>query len=551
VLLTRGDVAALVGLRPKTLFWWIYALEERRRYTTFNIERRNAEDPRQISAPIKPLKDIQRTLVDILTPVYSAPPQVHGFVPDRSARTNARRHRRQKWVLRLDLKDFFPSIHFGRVWGLFKAKPFEYPSDVAATLAQICCHEGTLPQGAPTSPIISNFICWGLDKDLSRLATKERCYYSRYADDICLSTDRSIFPASLASISDGITELGPTLQRVIAEHDFEINNAKTRLMSGSTRQRVTGLVVNEKVNVPRQYVRNLRSLLYIWERYGLDAAKAALDRTGPPLNWPPEKADPVFEQVVRGRVQHVGSIKGWDDPVYERLAEKLHRCDPTFSPTQPPQPSSQAIRLFTEGKTDIDHMLAAERYFHSRGEFLDISFSADSNSSLGGHDQLLRHCQHLSRAEQPPTLCLFDRDTPHILKDAIQDEGWKNWGSGVLSLAIVPPTWRSDERLVCIEMLFEDSLLMRVNGDGRRVFLATEFDPRAGHHQDGIHTTPHPGLRPLVAEEVFAIGTEGTVNVSKSDFAEAVAQGSHPYADASFEGFRGTFELVREAIASL
>jgi RNA-directed DNA polymerase len=201
MLLTRSDVAALLGLQPRELMWWIFALDEHRRYRRFEIIRRSGAEPREIRAPIKPIKDIQRDLADVLTRCYSAPPHVHGFVPGRSPSSNARRHRRQKWVLRVDLKDFFPSIHFGRVWGLFQAPPFEYPEEVATTLAQICCFENQLPQGAPTSPIVSNFICWGMDKALSRLAAVERCYYSRYADDLCFSTDRSSFPASLATSS--------------------------------------------------------------------------------------------------------------------------------------------------------------------------------------------------------------------------------------------------------------------------------------------------------------------------------------------------------------
>lgn len=552
MLLTRGDVAALLGLRPRELTWWIYALEEHRRYRTFEITRRSGGEPREICAPIKPLKDIQRDLADVLTSCYAAPPHVHGFVPQRSPRSNARRHRRQKWVLRVDLKDFFPSIHFGRVWGLFQAPPFEYPEEVATTLAQICCFENQLPQGAPTSPIVSNFICWGMDKALSRLAAVERCYYSRYADDLCFSTDRSSFPALLAASRGGQTELGAALTRVISEHGFQVNETKTRLMTHTNRQRVTGLVVNEKVNVPRDYVRSLRNLLFIWKRYGLDDAKAAFEKMDPHPNWPPDKAEPIFEKVVRGKIQYVGSVKGWDDPVYERLAGQLRALDSEFSSVgQRPKPASTALRLFTEGPTDIPHLIAAEKYFHARGEFLDIAFSADSKSSLDGHDPLLKHCENLSRAQQTPTLCLFDRDTPSILKKAIGDQGWKDWEHGVLSAAIVPPTWRSASDPVCIEMLYEDSLLKRINSEGRRVFLSSEFDPRTGHHSDRVHTTPHPGVRPLVREEVFAIGSSGTVNVSKADFAEAIAAHSDPYGDANFEGFRGTFEIIREAMAAL
>jgi RNA-directed DNA polymerase len=200
--------------------------------------------------------------------------------------------------------------------------------------------------------------------------------------------------------------------RIVSEHDFEVNETKTRLMTHTNRQRVTGLVVNEKVNVPRDYVRALRNLLYIWERYGLSDAREAFERTEPHPNWPPEKEEPAFEKVVRGRIQYVGSVKGWDDPVYERLAAQLRQLDGDFSTKQRPQPASMALRLFTEGSTDIPHMQAAERYFHARNEFLDIALSADSKSSLGGHDQLLK------RRDRPTHVAI--RFRPSLYRDALR-----------------------------------------------------------------------------------------------------------------------------------
>ncbi len=151
-LLSRADVADLLEVPLGRLTWWAWGLRGERRYRYFEIARRGGGSPRSILAPIKPLKDIQRRLADYLAAWYRPPPHVHGFVPGRSPGSNARAHKRQEWVLRIDLAGFFPSINFGRVRGLFLASPFYYPPDVAALLAQICCHENELPQGAPTSP---------------------------------------------------------------------------------------------------------------------------------------------------------------------------------------------------------------------------------------------------------------------------------------------------------------------------------------------------------------------------------------------------------------
>ena len=158
--------------------------------TGFEIARRAGRPPRVIHAPIKPIKQIQRVLADALTDCYEPKPHVHGFTPGRSPISGARYHQRQEWVLRVDLADFFPSINFGRVRGLFMGFPFEYEPRVATVLAQICCHQNQLPHGAPTSPIVSNLICRGLDADLARLARRERCFFTRYADDLSFSSDR-------------------------------------------------------------------------------------------------------------------------------------------------------------------------------------------------------------------------------------------------------------------------------------------------------------------------------------------------------------------------
>ena len=197
-LLTRPDVARYLGVDLRTLTWWVWALAERRRYYEFAINRKTGGEPRIIRAPIKPIKDFQRMLLPLLERAYRPKPHVHGFVRERSAITNGAVHRNQRWILRIDLTNFFPSINFGRVRGVFRAYPFDYPDDVATLLAQICCHRNELPQGAPTSPTLSNLVCRRLDKELAELGKALHCHYSRYADDICFSSGRKTFPGELA-----------------------------------------------------------------------------------------------------------------------------------------------------------------------------------------------------------------------------------------------------------------------------------------------------------------------------------------------------------------
>lgn len=556
-LSSAGDVAGFLNLRLRDLTWWIVALPEERRYHEFEIRRRSGGAPRRISAPIKPLKEIQRHLADLLLAWYAPPPHVHGFVLGRGPISNARAHRGQEWVLRADVEDFFPSINFGRVRGMFMAFPFEYPPPVATLLAQICCHRNELPQGAPTSPIVSNYICRGLDVQLGRLAASERCFYTRYADDICFSTDRTRFPPRLGILKAGDSTAGEALTALVESNGFRLHPDKTRLMRRTQRQRVTGLVVNRKVNVSRDYVRDLRNLLYIWRAHGEEAAIKAWLKRQPHSNKPPGKPPATFVQIVRGRVQYVGAVKGWTSSVYIGLATSLAQVDPSFAMRPAPPATSavegdvarpsevQRVRLHTEGPSDVWHILAAQRYFHAQDEFTDIELLADESSSKDGDLQLLTYCQGLALSQQElPCLCLFDRDNEKLLKQAVGEGDWKDWGNGVVAVALVG----SGAGRLCVEMLHDGATLAIHDGEGRRMFLASEFDERTGHHQSRRYTTPHPRSRRLIPDEVHDFETGESVLLSKLAFSTAVHAGKNDYADVRFEGFRVTFETIREAV---
>jgi RNA-directed DNA polymerase len=546
LLLTREDVAALLAVPLKELTWWVWALRKSRQYDRFTIARRKGGTPREICAPIKPIKDLQRRLADVLTSCYEAPVHVHGFVPERSSVSNAHVHVGKEWVFRADISDFFPSINFGRVIGMFRAFPFEYPDDVASLLAALCCYENELPQGAPTSPIIANYISRRMDTHLAQLARSERCHYSRYADDLCFSTDRTTFPKSIGFREGDAHQAGTALSTIVTENGFAINDEKTRLTGRTQRQRVTGLVVNEKVNVPRNYIRELRGLLHVWKQYGEAEAKAALDKSGPHINWPPGKPPPTFRLVVRGRVQYVGSVKGWDSTAYVSLAERLQQLDPDYRPTNSPAPAS-TIRVFTEGVSDLRHLKAAAAYFAARGEFTDLKLDFDEGRAGEGDDKLLKQCQVLARLPQPvPAVFVFDRDVERTLRAAVDKGDWKDWGNGVVAVALAPPPWRGST--VCVEMLYPDDVLERTDSNGRRLYLAEEFDDQSGAHRDHERFAPNPQNRALVREHVFLMKGNTSVGLSKMDFADAIVEKREPFADIDFEGFRPTFEILREAV---
>jgi RNA-directed DNA polymerase len=222
-LRTRQDVAELLEIDDSRLVYHLYIVSYSEKYTTFDIPKKSG-GVRRISAPATALKIIQRKLNQVLQHAYESKAPVHGFVYGKNIVTNAQMHKGKRYVFNVDLKDFFPSINFGRVRGMFTAIPYNLNPDVATVLAQICCFDNQLPQGAPTSPIISNMICAKMDSQLRRLAQSHRCIYTRYADDITFSTSMRGFPDALASVNPaGQMEVGSELRRIIEENGFEIN----------------------------------------------------------------------------------------------------------------------------------------------------------------------------------------------------------------------------------------------------------------------------------------------------------------------------------------
>lgn len=164
--------------------------------------------------------------------------------------------------MNIDLENFFESINFGRVRGFFIANnDFKLSPLIATTIAQIACFNNSLPQGSPCSPIISNLICTILDIRLSKLAQKNGCQYSRYADDITLSTNKKEFPQELV-IDNDVVNVGAVLLKEIERAGFRINHRKTRLLYSTSRQEVTGLTVNKKVNVDNRYYKKVRAMAH-------------------------------------------------------------------------------------------------------------------------------------------------------------------------------------------------------------------------------------------------------------------------------------------------
>ena len=314
------------------LNYFINPARNKKSYKTFRIPKKSG-GVRIISAPRALLKSFLTYTNILLQSFYEAPDYITGFVPARSVVDNAERHVGMNYVFNTDLKDFFPSISKSRVWATLKHYPFRFNDTIADAIAGLCCSEVlldgekriALPQGSPCSPILTNIVCRNLDYQLHKLAQKYHVRYSRYADDITFSSNRNVFQKDGEFLSE--------MRAVITTQNFTINEKKTRLQKKSQRQEVTGLIVSDRVNVTRSYVRWIDNLLYIWERYGEQEANMCfLRHYTPKQNL--HKSRPNMRSVVYGKLLYLKMVKGVDSEVWRRLQRRFNTLCSKEQPDQ-------------------------------------------------------------------------------------------------------------------------------------------------------------------------------------------------------------------------
>lgn len=286
------------------------------RYIEFEIPKKNGKT-RTIKSPDKPIKRAQ-TVINLLLQIifeehshYST----NGFLFGKDIKRNALPHVNKNYLLNIDIKDFFPSIHFRRIKVVLELSPFNLRDDretIGFLIANLCSHNNSLPQGAPTSPILSNVVTQRLDRKVSKFCIDNKIKYTRYADDLSFSSNWNIFKPTF------IREI----EELIKSENFELNKKKTRVKSFMQRQEVTGLVVNSKLNVKREYLQKVRAMLNNWEKGGLNFAVSRF-RIHQPLN----KKDFDFREVLLGHLSFLKLIKGEDNQLVKRLLEKYNNLN--------------------------------------------------------------------------------------------------------------------------------------------------------------------------------------------------------------------------------
>ena len=237
--------------------WYIYEIikSKERFYNIIKIPKRKT-GYRNLTIPVKNLKTIQRWILDNI--LYNIKISEHstGFTPHKGIIENARPHVNKEYVIKLDIKNFFDNIDFKRVFRIFNY--YGYTNNMSYILTELCTYNGCLPQGAPTSPYLSNIVCLKLDKRFGSLCKKIGANYTRYADDITISGNQSI------------VGYYKTFIKIISTEGFEVNKDKVKILNGNKKKVVTGIVVNEKLSVDRRIKNNLRQHIYYCKKFGVE-----------------------------------------------------------------------------------------------------------------------------------------------------------------------------------------------------------------------------------------------------------------------------------------
>ncbi|MFO0825792.1 MAG: reverse transcriptase family protein [Gemmataceae bacterium] len=304
VLHTPADVANSLGLSIKQLRWLAYHTDvaTRTHYVKFQVPKKSG-GMRTLAAPHKKLKAAQHFILANIVGKFPVTEAAHGFVAGRGIVSNATEHVNRTAVVNLDLENFFPSVVFPRVRAVFER--YGYSGSVATILALLCteCPRSSvtyagvkyeaatgprgLPQGAPTSPALSNQVARRLDKRLLGVATKLGLTYTRYADDLTFSGGEEL--------TSKTGWLLAKVRHIAQEEGFKVNEKKTRVMRRGAAQMVTGIVVNDKPSISREELRRLRAILHRAKTEGLEAQN--------------REGRPHFHEWLRGKIAFVRMVR--------------------------------------------------------------------------------------------------------------------------------------------------------------------------------------------------------------------------------------------------
>lgn len=253
IIFDSKHLAMLIGISANELYSY-YTLAEKL-YHEVEIPKK-VEGTRKLNIPSENLKYIQKWILENIIYNVESYDSATGFIPGKSIVDNAIPHIGKECVINLDMKEFFPSIGYIRIFNLFKQ--LGYTDHLSMIFSGLCTYKSSLPQGSPASPYLSNLICKVLDSKFESLANHIGASYTRYADDITFSGKKEI------------TKYIKLMKRIIKDEDFDVNERKVRVHYQYHKQMVTGLIVNKKLSVPIKTKKYLRQQIYYAHKFGVN-----------------------------------------------------------------------------------------------------------------------------------------------------------------------------------------------------------------------------------------------------------------------------------------
>lgn len=398
-------------------------------YHTFTVPKRSG-GLRLIETPGLILKTIQRKIaVEIRDKFAKRSPVAHSFITGRSVLSNALPHVQRRSVVRIDLEDFFHQINFGRVKGIFSGQFFSFPDDVATVLAHICCLNKRLPQGAPTSPALSNFVCLSLDRQLHAIAKRFKGRYSRYADDLTFSfgsiplekLPKELFICNEDSNHRLVVEAGPILNEAIRKEGFTINSKKTSGANRDKRQMVTGIVVNKGLSLPRIQFDHIRRALYLWRKHGYSNSTEQIIAVLHKKRYASGEL-PIPAKVIHGKLTWLAHVIGRTDAKYQKLAFEFNQL------VVKEDMQALVVKLDTRVKT-VNEAISATWFLSAKESQADAGFEGTA-FRFGGNVWVT--CAH----------CIGDLANKKIYPIITLQPG--DWQTSAIYVRVVSVDWQRD-----------------------------------------------------------------------------------------------------------
>lgn len=317
---TYSDSWAISGTSGNNIRRFLSKKSRTNAYKSFKIPKKSGGF-RTISSPVENLKKIQRAISSMLLTIFEPSEHAMGFCRGRGVDTNANIHIGQTCIFNTDLENFFPSI---TKLMLRRALHRELGNKIKCNeainyICSLCTASNengieVLPQGSPVSPVLSNIVLKSLDNELAHYAQIWGCKYTRYADDITFSHRDSVRKFSQFKQNQ--------IRAIIEKYGLKINEKKTKVLVKGERLEVTGVTVSErKANVTRKYIKQLRTLMHLWEKYGYEQAQALFTHD---FCKGEQKS---LAAVIDGKINYLCMIKGKTDSTYLRYKYRFIKLE--------------------------------------------------------------------------------------------------------------------------------------------------------------------------------------------------------------------------------